>query len=74
MIKAAQEHQSHSRLVLVTSEMHMTTRIDDDLKNAPAGILRALNDPKHGASEHFHNVRYPQTKRAHQCLSPEVAS
>ena len=67
MAKAAQEHKSHARLVLVSSEMHFFARISEDLKVAPSGILKTLNDPQFCTPERFRS-RYPETKRA--CLSP----
>ncbi|EKM54522.1 uncharacterized protein PHACADRAFT_258430 [Phanerochaete carnosa HHB-10118-sp] len=61
LVKAAQEHKSNSRLALVTSEMHFTTRVDDELKSAPKGILRTLSDPEYVTPERF-SARYPETK------------
>ena len=66
MVKAAQEHKSRARLVLVSSEMHFFARVSEDLKVAPGGILKTLNDPQFCTSERFN--RYSETKRA--CPSP----
>lgn len=59
--KAAREHNSHSRLVLVTSEMHMTTRIDDAAQAAPEGILRTLSNSEYCTPQRM-ETRYPLSK------------
>ncbi|EKM54525.1 uncharacterized protein PHACADRAFT_185443 [Phanerochaete carnosa HHB-10118-sp] len=61
LVKAAHEHKSHSRLVLVTSELHFLTHFGDELKSAPKGILRTLNDPEYCTPERF-TARYQETK------------
>lgn len=71
MVKAAQEHKSHSRLVLVSSEMHFFARVDDALKTAPGGILRTLNDPQFCTPERF-SMRYQETKSAYSPLRREA--
>lgn len=67
MVKAAHEHKSHSRLVLVASEMHFFARVYDDLKVAPNGILKTLNDLEFCTPERF-SSRYHETKSTYHPL------
>lgn len=61
MVRAAQEHKSHARLVITTSGLHMAARFGEDLASAPS-ILHALNSAEVCASERF-QTRYHDTKR-----------
>ncbi|GJE92164.1 short chain dehydrogenase [Phanerochaete sordida] len=61
LVRAAKEHGSHSRLVLVTSELHHMTDIPASLRAAPRGILRTLSDPAYCTPARF-ALRYQETK------------
>ncbi|EKM54524.1 uncharacterized protein PHACADRAFT_258435 [Phanerochaete carnosa HHB-10118-sp] len=60
MYKAAQVHNSHPRLVITTSGLHMGVRFDEDLSSKP-NLLRALNSPEVCTSGRF-QTRYNDSK------------
>ncbi|KAI0093262.1 hypothetical protein BDY19DRAFT_418080 [Irpex rosettiformis] len=47
LVKAAEQHSSTSRLVIVGSETHFWTKFDTDLVNSDVGLLKKLSDKEY---------------------------
>ena len=60
LVRAARENNTTSRLVVTTSEMHMTIPVED-LASTPE-VLKTLNVPEHCTPKDM-EARYPLTKR-----------
>lgn len=61
MVKAAEQHKSHSRLVVVCSEVHHWARLEKVIDSP--NVLQALNDKEYCKPENGLAHRYPDTKR-----------
>ncbi|KAI0344674.1 NAD(P)-binding protein [Trametopsis cervina] len=63
LARAAEQHESYSRLVVVTSSMYSRAQIDEKLLSAPEGILATLSDAECSSGNGTMTNRYSQTKR-----------
>ena len=70
MARAAREHGSHSRLVIVCSGLHAST--EPEKVTCKPHILHALNDAEYCSKPETMAVRYSDTKRMPSTRSPHT--
>ena len=67
LIRTGKENSTNSRLVVVSSDTHMWTKLDEELLDSP-NIIKKLSDEEYCREPTVMLNRYPDTKRkSYQC-------
>jgi hypothetical protein len=65
MVKTGQEHRTLPRLTIVSSDMHLVTKIAPSVLQNQQGVLTTLSDPAYCKKRGVMFDRYNLSKRTH---------